>query len=222
MQIPARYKYMTKTDKELVEAIIRIPPDEGAAVYLIYEKYTPKFKKLYKRIFYQDMSWYEDCINDLFAYLKGKNQDWQTFRTFKWKSQFSAWIGGVARNRFLDMKPYLIGKIENPLSIDDNENGKKPVELPDEYLEDYERRQRKVLLMEAVGLLKDMDQKFVILKTLQGYSSAEIADLLNQKWQKDGIKKYDNKGKLVVPTPGYVDVRRQRAKEQLKRIIVEL
>lgn len=222
MQIPARYKYMTKTDKELVEAIIRIPPDEGAAVYLIYEKYTPKFKKLYKRIFYQNMSWYEDCINDLFAYLKGKNQDWQTFRTFKWKSQFSAWIGGVARNRFLDMKPYLIGKIENPLSIDDNENGKKPVELPDEYLEDYERRQRKVLLMEAVGLLKDMDQKFVILKTLQGYSSAEIADLLNQKWQKDGIKKYDNKGKLVVPTPGYVDVRRQRAKEQLKRIIVEL
>lgn len=222
MQIPARYKYMTKTDKELVEAIIRIPPDEGAAVYLIYEKYTPKFKKLYKRIFYQDMSWYEDCINDLFAYLKGKNQDWQTFRTFKWKSQFSAWIGGVARNRFLDMKPYLIGKIENPLSIDDNENGKKPVELPDEYLEDYERRQRKVLLMEAVGLLKDMDQKFVILKTLQGYSSAEIADLLNQKWQKEGIKKYDNKGKLVVPTPGYVDVRRQRAKEQLKRIIVEL
>lgn len=222
MQIPARYKYMTKTDKELVEAIIRIPPDERAAVYLIYEKYTPKFKKLYKRIFYQDMSWYEDCINDLFAYLKGKNQDWQTFRTFKWKSQFSAWIGGVARNRFLDMKPYLIGKIENPLSIDDNENGKKPVVLPDEYQEDYERRQRKVLLMEAVGLLKDMDQKFVILKTLQGYSSAEIADLLNQKWQKDGIKKYDNKGKLVVPTPGYVDVRRQRAKEQLKRIIVEL
>ena len=222
MQIPARYKYMTKTDKELVEAIIRIPPDEGAAVYLIYEKYTPKFKKLYKRIFYQDMSWYEDCINDLFAYLKGKNQDWQTFRTFRWESKFSAWIGGVARNRFLDMKPYLIGKIENPLSIDDNENGKKPVELPDEYLEDYERRQRKVLLMEAVGLLKDMDQKFVILKTLQGYSSAEIADLLNQKWQKDGIKKYDNKGKLVVPTPGYVDVRRQRAKEQLKRIIVEL
>jgi RNA polymerase sigma factor (sigma-70 family) len=213
---------MTQTDKELVEAIIRIPPDEGAAMYLLYEKYTPKFKKLYKRIFCQDMSWYEDCINDLFAYLKGKNQDWQTFRTFRWDSKFSTWIGGVARNRFLDMKPYLIGKIENPLSIDDNENGKKPVELPDEYLEDYERRQRKVLLMEAVGLLKDMDQKFVILKTLQGYSSAEIADLLNQKWQKDGIKKYDNKGKLVVPTPGYVDVRRQRAKEQLKRIIVEL
>jgi len=37
MQIPARYRYMTQTDKELVEAIIRIPPDEGAAVFLLYE-----------------------------------------------------------------------------------------------------------------------------------------------------------------------------------------
>lgn len=221
MQIPARYKYMTKTDKELVEAIIRIPPDEGAAVYLIYEKYTPKFKKLYTNI-YQDMSWYDDCMNDLFAYLKGKNQDWRTFRTFEWRSKFSTWIGQVARNRFLEIKPYLIGKIETPLSIDDNENGKKPVVLPDEYLEDYERRQRKVLLMEAVGLLKDMDQKFVILKTLQGYNSAEIASMLALKWQKEGTEKYDNKGNLVIPTPGYVDVRRQRAKEQLKRIIVEL
>ena len=221
MQIPARYRYMTQTDKELVEAIIRIPPDEGAAVFLLYEKYTPKFKKLYTDI-YHHMSWYDDCMNDLFAYLKGKNQDWQSFRTFEWRSKFSTWIGQVARNRFLEIKPYLIGKIENPLSIDNNENGKKPVELPDEYLEDYERRQRKVLLMEAIGLLKDMDQKFVILKTLQGYNSAEITDLLNQKWQKDGIMKYDNKGNLVVPTPGYVDVRRQRAKEQLKHIIVEL
>ena len=221
MQIPARYRYMTQTDKELVEAIIRIPPDEGAAVFLLYEKYTPKFKKLYTDI-YQDMSWYDDCMNDLFAYLKGKNQDWRTFRTFEWRSKFSTWIGQVARNRFLEIKPYLIGKIEKPLSIDDNENGKKPVVLPDEYQEDYERRQRKVLLMEAVGLLKDMDQKFVILKTLQGYNSAEIADMLALKWQKEGTEKYDNKGNLVTPTPGYVDVRRQRAKEQLKRIIVEL
>lgn len=221
MQIPSRYRYMNLSDKALVEAIIRIPPDEGAAVYLLYERYTPKFKKLYTGI-YDDMTWYDDCMNDLFAYLKGRNRDWNTLRTFQWRSHFSTWIGQVARNHFLEIKPYLIGKLKYPLSIDDNENGKKPVVLPDEYQEDYERRQRKVLLMEAVGLLKDMDQKFVILKTLQGYNSAEIADMLALKWQKEGTEKYDNKGHLVTPTPGYVDVRRQRAKEQLKRIIVEL
>ena len=51
MQIPARYKYMVKSDKELVEAITRTPPDEHAAVYLLYERYTPKFKKLYAAIY---------------------------------------------------------------------------------------------------------------------------------------------------------------------------
>ena len=221
MQIPTRYRYMTLSDKELVNAITKTPPDEDAAVYLLFERYTPKFKKLYTGI-YQDMSWYDDCMNDLFAYLKGKEHNWNTFRTFQWRSRFSTWIGQVARNRFLEIKPYLIGKIKSPLSIDDNENGKKPVVLPDEYQEDYERRERKVILLEAIGLLKDMDQKFVILKTLQGYNSGEIADMLTQKWQKEGITKYDNKGNLVTPTSGYVDVRRQRAKENLKRIIVEL
>lgn len=220
MQIPARFKYESQSDKELVDAIIRIPPDEGAAMYLLYEKYNPFIRKLYIGVFH-NMLWYDDCMNDLFAYLKGKNQDWGTFRTFEWRSKFTTWLGQVARNRFLVVKPYMMGKIEKPISIDD-ENGQNPVTLSDESQEDYERRQRKVLLMEAVGQLKDMDQKFVILKTLQGYNSAEIADLLNQKWQKDGIKKYDNKGQLVVPSPGYIDVRRQRAKEQLKRIIVEL
>ena len=220
MQIPLRYRYMGLSDRELVEAITNIPPDEKAAVYLLFERYTPKFKKLYVSI-YQDMSWYDDCMNDFFAYLKGRQQDWRAFRTFQWRSRFSTWIGQVARNRFLEIKPYLIGKLEFPLSIDD-ESGLKPIQIPEESDEDYQRRERKVLLLEAINLLKDMDQKFVILKTLQGYNSKEIAELLTNKWQKEGIKKYDNRGNLVTPSVGYVDVHRQRAKEQLKLIIVKL
>lgn len=221
MQVPNRNKYITQSDKELVEAIIKTPPDEHAAVYLIYERYTPKFKKLYAAI-YQDMAWYEDCMSDLFAYLKGTNQDWHSFRTFEWRCHFATWIGQVARNRFLEIKPYLIGKIKFPLSINNTENGRIPVQMLDESENDYERCQRKVLLLEAVGLLKDMDQKFVILKTLQGYNSAEIAKMLAQKWNREGTKKYDKSGKSVIPTPSYIDVRRQRAKENLKLIIVGL
>ena len=76
--------------------------------------------------------------------------------------------------------------------------------------------------MEAIGQLKDDDQRFVILKRLQGYNSKEIAVLLQKKWQKHGIKKYNNKKELVVPDAAYVDVRTQRAKENLRIIIVEL
>ncbi len=71
-------------------------------------------------------------------------------------------------------------------------------------------------------MLKDPDQKFVIIKRLQGYNSTEIARLMKKSWDKHGVKKYDNKGNIVDPTSAYVDVRAQRAKENLKEIIVKL
>ena len=74
--------------------------------------------------------------------------------------------------------------------------------------------------MEAISLLKDADQKFVMIKRLQGYNSKEIAILLQKRWAKHGIVKYNNKKQIVVPDAAYVDVRTQRAKENLLKIII--
>lgn len=214
--------YAELNDKEIVNKIINKPYNEEAAAYLIYNRYDPLLHKLYREIYDKDPSWYEDCLGDLFGFLKGKERDWNKLRTFQWRSKFGAWLSSTARHRFIEIKPYLIGKIENPLSIDDTDGDKAPVQLPENGGEEYERLERKILLMEAVGMLKDPDQKFVILKRLQGYNSKEIAELMKKSWAKHGIKKYDNKGNLVVPTSGYVDVRTQRAKDNLKEIIVKL
>lgn len=214
--------YAELNDKEIVNKIINKPYNEEAAAYLIYNRYDPLLHKLYREIYDKDPSWYEDCLGDLFGFLKGKERDWNKLRTFQWRTKFGAWLSSTARHRFIEIKPYLIGKIENPLSIDDTDGDKAPVQLPENGGEEYERLERKILLMEAVGMLKDPDQKFVILKRLQGYNSKEIAELMKKSWAKHGIKKYDNKGNLVVPTSGYVDVRTQRAKENLKEIIVKL
>ena len=214
--------YAELNDKEIVNKIINKPYNEEAAAYLIYNRYDPLLHKLYREIYDKDPSWYEDCLGDLFGFLKGKERDWNKLRTFQWRSKFGAWLSSTARHRFIEIKPYLIGKIENILSIDDTDGDKTPVQLPENGGEEYERLERKILLMEAVGMLKDPDQKFVILKRLQGYNSKEIAELMKKSWAKHGIKKYDNKGNLVVPTSGYVDVRTQRAKENLKEIIVKL
>jgi hypothetical protein len=78
------------------------------------------------------------------------------------------------------------------------------------------------MLLEAIGQLKDEDQRFVILKRLQGYNSKEIAVLLQKRWKKHGIIKYNHKNELVVPDAAYVDVRTQRAKENLKIILINL
>lgn len=44
---------------------------------------------------------------------------------------------------------------------------------------------------------------------------------MKKMWNKKGIVRID-KGKRVIPSAGYVDVRMQRAKEELKRLIVTL
>ena len=77
------------------------------------------------------------------------------------------------------------------------------------------------MLMEAIAMLEDTDQRFVVLKCLQGCSSKEIVDLMRQSWDKHGIVRMD-KGKRVIPTPGYVDVRMQRAKVELRKLIVTI
>ena len=72
------------------------------------------------------------------------------------------------------------------------------------------------MLMEAIGQLK-ADDKFVVLKRLEGYKSKEIAEMLKVKWHKKGFQKQNNDNELVVPDAGYVDVHFQRAKAMLKK-----
>ena len=211
MNLPLDGKYANLSDREIIDSIITKPHNEEAAVYLLYERYTPKFKKLCFDI-YGTCEVYYDCVDDLFIFLKGNNLNWDKLRSFEWRSKFSTWIGKTASRRFLEIKPLLIGKFGDTLSMDECTSCEK-----DE--ESYERRMRKVMLMEAIMQLEDEDQKFVILKTLEGYDSSEIAQLMSVKWNNEGIVRYDNKGNAVVPSAGYVDVRRQRAKAELKRIL---
>lgn len=224
MELIFKHKYIDLTDKEIVSKIITLPYNDEAATYLLYDRYSPKFRKLCKDI-YNNLDWYDDCMDDLFDYLKGKELDWNKLRTFEWRCQFSTWIGTTARHRFIEIKPYLIGKIENPLSINGNGNDDEnshTIQLPDGGVEEYEERERKIILMEAISLLQDEDQRFVIIKRLQGYNSKEIAILLQKRWAKHGIVKYNNKKQVVIPDAAYVDVRTQRAKENLKNIITKL
>lgn len=224
MELIFKHKYIDLTDKEIVSKIITLPYNDEAATYLLYDRYSPKFRKLCKDI-YNNLDWYDDCMDDLFDYLKGKELDWNKLRTFEWRCQFSTWIGTTARHRFIEIKPFLIGRIENPLYINGNGNDDEnshTIQLPDGGVEEYEERERKIILMEAISLLQDEDQRFVIIKRLQGYNSKEIAILLQKRWAKHGIVKYNNKKQVVIPDAAYVDVRTQRAKENLKNIITKL
>lgn len=221
MEFQYRYNYKDLSDKQIVDKILALPHNEEAAAYLLHNRYDPLLQKVYK-LLSEDGFWYDDCVDELFMHLKGKDGSWHTLSTFEWRSTLGCWLKGVAKNKFLEVLPKLIENGGITVSLDSDDPEKPRVQIPDGGEESYERRQRKVMLMEAIGQLKDDDQRFVILKRLQGYNSKEIAILLQKKWQRHGIKKYNNKKELVVPDAAYVDVRTQRAKENLRKIIVEL
>ena len=200
--------------------ILAIPHDEDAAAFLLHTRYRPLLLSIYRSLT-QDESWFEDCIDELFIHLKGSNTDWHNLSSFAWRSSFGTWLKGVARNKFCEVIPALIENNGENLSIQQTDSG-VIIQLPDEGEEEFSRNERKVMLLEAIGQLEDADQKFVILKRLQGYNSKEIAVLLQKRWEKHGIVKYNSKKEMVVPDAAYVDVRTQRAKENLKKIIINL
>lgn len=222
MILEFHHNYEGYTDKELVELVTKPkegkkPNDEGVA-YLLYQRYNPLLHKLYLSTYEKKYDLYGDCMNDLFAYLKSGEPAWRKLINLEWRSSFGTWLSITARHRFVENKPYLIGKLPNTLSIDGGKEG-NPVQIPDYGVESYEDKELKVMLMEAISLLKDADQKFVMIKRLQGYNSKEIAILLQKRWAKHGIVKYNNKKQVVVPDAAYVDVRTQRAKDNLSKII---
>lgn len=229
MEFQYKFNYKDLSDKQIVDKILEVPHNEEAAAYLLHDRYTNLLHSVYNKALLDLFNkavhtdyWFDDCENELFMHLRSKDRSWHPLATFEWRSTFGCWLRGVSRNKFLEVLPKLIENSGSNISLDSDDPEKPKVQRPDGGEDSYERRQRKVLLMEAIGQLKDDDQRFVILKRLQGYNSKEIATLLQKKWQKHGIKKYNNKKELVVPDAAYVDVRTQRAKENLRIIIVEL
>lgn len=225
MILEFKQNYEEYTDKELIEIATnpqkgKTPNEEGVA-FLLYKRYSPLLHKLYSDIYERKDDFYGDCLADLFAYLKSGEPAWHKLINFEWRSSFGTWLKRTARFRFMEIKPHLIGKTNKTLSIDGGSEGFQ-VQLPDGGIEDYEDRERKVILLEAISLLKDDDQRFVIIKRLQGNNSKEIAILLQKRWAKHGIVKYNNKKQPVVPDAAYVDVRTQRAKDNLQKIINNL
>ena len=219
MDFQYRLDYSKLSDKQIVEKILADPHDEEAAAYLFHDRYAPLLQKEYSRLT-NDSSWYDDCVDELFIYVRGKDHSWHALAGFEWRSTLGYWLKKVARGRFQDVLPKLIENGGRNVSIDSDESGKTKVQIPDGGERIHERSLRKVMLTEAIALLND-DEKFVITKRLQGYNSEEIAELLNIKWKEQNIVKYNHDGEIVVANVKYVDSKAQKARKHLKKIMVE-
>ncbi len=218
MEFKYRNNYTDLTDKQIVKKVLVSPHNEEGVAFLLYNRYDPLLHRIYNELT-DDGRWFDDCVGELFFHLKGKDCSWHVLDSFEWRSTFGYWLEEVARNKFLEVLPKLMGKVY-PKEFIDADNPEKPkIQIPDGGEEDYERRLRKVMLMEAIGKLKDDDEKFVIIKRLEGYKSKEIAVLLDKKWKKHNIVKYNNEGQIVIASDEYVDSKAQKARKHLKELM---
>lgn len=201
-------QYAKLSNKEIVERIITEPYDDDAAVYLIYSRYRSLCVAVCKRIF-NNTECLDELQSELFISLKGRQCDWHSLRSFQWRSSLGTWLKIIAFNLSLELRRQLIENEGRNISLDvsvENEEGKpSKVEIPVDEEAERERRYRMVLLQEAINALENPDQRFVLVKRLQGYSSKEIAAQLQEYWHRQNIVRYNNKGQFVVPDSGYVD-----------------
>lgn len=217
MEFQYRLDYSIFSDKQIVEKILAEPHDEEAAAYLLHDRYAPLLNSLY-RYFTQEDFWFDDCINELFIHIKGKDGSWRALADFEWRSTFGYWLKKVALSKFRGLLPKLIENGGRNESVD-NDNPQKPKPQISDGGEGIERLQRKIIFMEAVNKLND-DEKFVIMKRMEGYSSKEIAALLDMKWKKHNIVKFNHDGEQVVANVAYVDSKAQKARKHLKEIMI--
>lgn len=224
MYLPEYYrkKYKNLSDREIVNLIVQKDEvfnshDENAATYLLWDRYDPALKGVFLNTI-GDFYWYDFCIGKLFITLKGKDGEWYPLAEFKWKSTLGYWLKLCATRIFLDISPKLIENPENVVSIDDEDDAGRTKDILDP---DVERNRRKVILMEAIRQLKDYDQKFVVVKKLQGYSGKEIAEMMQKMWDKHGIVRII-KGQRVIPSEGFVNNQMHDAKVELRKIIADI
>lgn len=218
-------KYLHLSDKEIVERVITSPYDEEAATYLIYNRYEPLCISVCRKVF-GGVERLDEVESELFMLLKGKNHDWHSLRSFQWRSKLSTWLKIIAYNQALELRGKLIENKGKNISIDDgwvNEVDKPTtIDIPVDEESHREQCYRMLLLQEAIQMLDNPDQKFVVTKRLHGYSSKEVAEMLQIYWQKNNIVRYNSKKEIVVPDSGYIDNLFKRGYDKTKQIFKQL
>lgn len=218
-----KFNYEALTDKQLVEMVLAEPGNGEPIVYLLYELHWGSLLALYYAM-NPKTDCFNDCLNEFYLHLQGANLDWKPLASFEWRSGLGSWLTKIAYHEFpktIQRMMKTVKRSHTSESIDADKPNTAAFQIADTSWVDADRRLQRVLLLEAVGRLKDDDRRFVILKWLEDYRSREIAVMLQQKWDEKGIVKYNNKGKRVVPDEDYVNVCRQRAKKDLKKMLDE-
>jgi len=210
--------YENMSDKDILDLITN--NEEGGAegvAYLLYNRSIETLKYNVWRCF-DSLELLDELINGLYIYIS--ENDWHYLRGFRLDSSFTTWISKVSRTFFLSERKKMIAYAEKNIYIDGSGKNDDSVIFEKEDT-DVDKSMYRVIMMEAISKLKNKDYRFIIIKTLQGYKSEDIAKMLTAKDKEEGIVRM-YRAKEVKLDADYVNMTRKRAMEEVKKIAKQI
>lgn len=212
-------RYSKMSDGELIDLILAKPCDGYAADYLILEKYSPMLKKIYNDIYdVYKHDYFDDCKSELKVYLLGKDLSWSKLAGIEYKECISSWLETTSKRLFVSIKSKLIDISSTSTSLDDEDPEKPTIQIPVDFEALYENQESKAVVIEAMATLTD-NERFCMWMDMKGYAHKSIAEMLQIKWGREGIKVKSKKPgvEYVTPDAHYVNVHIQRAKDKITK-----
>ena len=155
------------------ELALRASQRDAEAFACLYDLYVDR---IYKYVYYKvgHVAEAEDLTAQVFL------QAWEAIGDYEWRDvPFSAWLFRIAHNLVVDyhrarreMVPIERPEGGPPLVIQDEEMG------PEQALEEIMIARQ---LQEAIAQLTEEQQQVIILRLLEGYSTAEVARIMGKK-----------------------------------------
>ena len=202
-------KYSLLSDKEIVNQILS--GNEEAMMYLLFDRLAKDIRFFAYKIF-GTLDFIDDLTTDLYLYLKGTNLDWELLKSFQFKSSLRTWMSSIISRFFIKKRQEMLATEVLESTID------TAITI---YLDDQTqitRDSRLAIVLEAINQMKNEEQRLILIKELEGYNHTEIAQMIAEKRKCEGVRK-TYKGHEVVIDARFVNIQKQHAVEQLKKIL---
>ena len=191
-------KYKPRSDKEIITEIGLGDSSGDALFYLLFGRYAEMLEAIFRRqssgrIEFDDFMLELDIrlfVNRCAAIISFDEN----------KASFKTYLGTIAHNLLYDMSAKEMPTRDILEALRQADCGF------DEY--------GMFILVDAINSYPNKDSRYVLLKTIEGYKSKEIAAMLTRRRQEEGTL---DKGKSL--TPAYIDTVRSRTLKAIRRMM---
>ncbi len=164
---------MEISGKELEQLVVRAQRGQEEAFSILFDYFYPKiFRYVSFRVNREDV---EDLVADVFLRVVDKIKKYQK----KSRGNFSAWVFRIAHNLVIDF----YRQKKEYLQLTDPETGELQFDIPDTDFNPAENaihQEEHQKIREILKKLSDIHREVLELKFLEGFSNAEIAEIIGK------------------------------------------